>query len=127
MGKKKAAQKQVVESSEEQVVADAVQNPEEEESWLVQAVSSVLVPGSGLTHTMQMVINVIFVILAVILSVLIFVDGENIHLKIMMGLLFGLVLSTNWFFSLILNNEDFHVIGEEGKDGEKSSETKKDK
>eukprot|EP01059_Diplonema_ambulator_P006460 TRINITY_DN16155_c0_g1_i1.p1 TRINITY_DN16155_c0_g1~~TRINITY_DN16155_c0_g1_i1.p1 ORF type:complete len:121 (+),score=36.27 TRINITY_DN16155_c0_g1_i1:46-363(+) len=96
----------------------------QEPSLLEKVVESILTPGSSLTASMQVVINITFVILAFILMGLVFADPENIHLKIMIGLLLGLVFSTNWFFSLILNS-DFKAEVED-KAGE-DKEPKKEK
>eukprot|EP01063_Lacrimia_lanifica_P034303 TRINITY_DN6312_c0_g5_i1.p6 TRINITY_DN6312_c0_g5~~TRINITY_DN6312_c0_g5_i1.p6 ORF type:complete len:138 (+),score=55.88 TRINITY_DN6312_c0_g5_i1:51-416(+) len=73
---------------------------------VMQVVEHVMEPGSSLTQRMQYIINGIFAVLLLSITLLIFVDETgSIHPKVMLGLLAGLAVSTNWFFSIILDPE----------------------
>lgn len=61
----------------------------------------ILTPGSTLTPKFRAILNLVFIGVALSASLLFFAWGVNIHTMVFSFLLLGLVISTNWFFSLL--------------------------
>ena len=58
---------------------------------------NLMTPGSSLTSTMQMIVNVIYAVLFFVICLCIYGDSSYIHFYGMMVLLIGLICTTNWY------------------------------
>ncbi|KAJ9444275.1 hypothetical protein DIPPA_24285 [Diplonema papillatum] len=89
-----------------------------------------LTPGSSLTPFMQTLMNIIFAIVFGVLASMLFIEPDNIHYYVMLALLLGLTMSTNWFFALVLAPDaEFTELTAESREPSlaRPEESKKDK